>query len=212
MRNVECKLEDDEVMWLRNERRARTQLRGVYVALTEALNLERSWRGKPLARKNAVYAAVVGTTFKHLQVPPATTNGHYRPRKLTRKQVREIVRLLDQKDPVIPTEEIAKRYGVTQVCISKINTGSIHRWATRGQSRNHRARHHAVKLDKEDLLCLLRCAVDREWWRNDVLAEIFGLTSANCVTHRVRSAKRRHQRIQEKRRGSMIPVNGNSGA
>jgi hypothetical protein len=205
-------LETDEVMWLRDQRRARTQLRGVYVALTQAINIERALKGKPLTSKAAVFAAVVGYTFKHLEVPPATTNQHYRPSKLTRKQVREIVRLLDQKDPVIPTEEIAKRYGVSQVCISKINTRSIHPWATKGQSRLHRSRHHGVTLDKEDHLCLLRCAADREWWRKDVLAEIFGLTSANCVSHRLRSAKRKHQRIQEQRRGSMIPVNGNSRA
>lgn len=192
------RLENEEVIWLRQQRRERTQLRGVYVALTEAINVERALKGKPLTTRNAVFSAVVGNSFKHLDEPPVETNKHYRPNKLTRKQVREIIQLLDQK-PQLTTVAIAKRYGVTQEAISKINSGSNHRWATKGQSIAKRLRHREVKLSKEDLLCLLRCAVDREWWTYDVLAEIFGLTSVHGVKNRLREARKRHRRLHAKR-------------
>lgn len=202
-------LETEEVIWIRQEARRLAGSHGIYDYLAEVLNIERGMKCRRLTTKKAVYAAAVGISFKELDVPPVETNPHLRPNKLTRKQVREIVRLLDQRDPIIPTGVIAKQYGVSQVAISKINTRSNHGWATKGQSTERRSRHRQVLLSMEDRLCLLSCAALPGWWRRDVLAEIFGLTSANCVSHRLRSARRTQER-KRRAKGSMMSVTVNA--
>lgn len=183
-----------EVVWLRQTANARVGVRGVYMALTETLNLERALAGLPPVSRSAVYSAAVGVTWKDLEVEPAPINHHLRAGKLTRDKVRQIVRMLDQRNPKLTTKEIARQFKVSQVAITKINLGQNHRWATRGQAISRRIRHKQTVLSKEDNLCMIRCAADREWWTYALLAEIFGMTSGMAVMHRVRAARKRHAR------------------
>lgn len=184
-------IDRDEAVWIRRQVHRRGPVRGIYRALTEVLNIQRFMAGRPPVRKASVYAAAVGNTWKGLEEPPVTPDPHLRPNKLTRGKVREIVQLLDQKEPKLTTVEIARIFKVSQVAVTKINLGQIHAWATRGQSKAKRTRHKEVKLSAEDARCMISCAADKEWWTYDLLAEIFGMTSGQAVMQRLRAARRR---------------------
>lgn len=182
-------LSTNEVVWIRRQARAYTDHRGVYKALTEALNTTRVPRGKRPVRRNVVFGAATGSTYRHVDEieEPVPTDPHCRPNKLLRRDVRRIVQLLDQGEKIT---DISGWFGVSQEMITQINTGRRHAWATKGQSIQRRIRHRQVKLSREDTLCLLSCAESR-CWPYDVLAEVFGLPTRQSVASRVKAARNR---------------------
>lgn len=183
-------LTTNDVVWIRQEARRNLGQRGIYKALTEAINLTR--RRGPVVRLNVVFSAATGWTYRHVDEieDPVPTDPHWRKDKLLRRDVRRIVQLLDRGEKVV---DIARWFGVSQEMITQINTGKRHTWATRGQSIANRIRHHQVKLSKQDSLCLLSCA-SSGWWSYDVLAEAFGLLSRQSVANRVRTARNKSRK------------------
>lgn len=180
-------LSTNDVVWIRQQAKKNPGRRGIYKALTEALNATRAPLGKQLLRRNTVFAAATGWTYRHVDEieEPVPTDPFGRPNKLLRRDVRRIVQLLDNGEKTV---EIARWFGVTQEMITQINTGRRHAWATKGQSIEKRRRHRQVRLSQQDRMCLLSCAASG-WWKHDVLAEIFGLRTRQAVASRVRVAR-----------------------
>lgn len=184
-------LTTEEVVFVRQEVRRQLGQRGIYKTLTAYLNAKR--RQGPWVRRNTVFSAATGLTYRYVDEieDPVPTNPHHRPHKLSKQDVRRIVQLLDNR---LQVSTIAHQFGVSQEMITQINTGRRHAWATKGQSIAKRIRHRQVKLSREDSLCLLSCA-ESGWWRHDTLAEVFGLPSRQAVASRVKAARDRRGRV-----------------